>query len=162
MPKHTSVVVTGPADPDTGMLRTRVAKALIAAGLTSEADAFIDATNPIKDNPEALTAATHDWVTLEGVASVASAAPIGGLASPLPGAPRWQYAVVNLGMFNSPERMGETLAVAGANGWELVTIYDKTSNWWTAMEKGFMLLKRPVPNDVTPDQWCVTINQTML
>lgn len=161
MPKHAFITVTVPADADTGMLRARVAKTLKAAGLASEADAYIEQTNPVKNDPDELAAATRDWVNLEGAASVASSASTDSLAAPLPGAPRWQYAVVNLGMFNSPERMSETLATAGANGWELVTIYDKTSNWWVAMEKGFMLLKRPVPDGVTPDRWCLSINKTI-
>ena len=42
---------------------------------------------------------------------------------------RWQYALVNVGMFQSRERMAATLDAAGANGWELVTVYDKASNW---------------------------------
>lgn len=46
---------------------------------------------------------------------------------------------------HSPDRMASVLAVAGENGWELVSIYDKSSNWFQGFEKGFMLLKRPVP-----------------
>lgn len=72
-----------------------------------------------------------------------------------PSVPKWQYAVVNVGMFNSPERMADVLAQAGSSGWELVTVYDKASNWFAGMEKGFMLFKRPVPRGTTPLSWCV-------
>ena len=51
--------------------------------------------------------------------------------------------------------MQEVLATAGANGWELVGVYDKASKGLNGMERGFMLLKRPVPDDVEPDEWCV-------
>lgn len=45
-------------------------------------------------------------------------------------------------------------------GWELITIYDKASNWMQGMEKGFMLLKRPVAPEtkLEDDEWCKTIN----
>ena len=33
---------------------------------------------------------------------------------------------------------------------------DKQSNWFD-MEKGFLLMKRPVPAGVTPKQWCITV-----
>jgi hypothetical protein len=71
---------------------------------------------------------------------------------------RWQYAVVNLGMFNSADRMTGVLADAGHAGWELVTIFDKSSNWFASMEKGFMLLKREVPTDVDPGEWCIQVS----
>lgn len=73
---------------------------------------------------------------------------------------RWQYGVVNIGMFASMDRMEEVLAAAGEQGWELITIYDKSSNWFANMEKGFMLLKRPVPAGVrlTEPEWCITIS----
>lgn len=173
MPKYNSVTVTIPAEADTGMVRTRVAKALTAADLAGEADAYIAATNMIREDPDALIAATRDWVNIEGADEVAASSTpfttsatskdnsLRGLVAPIPGAPRWQYAVINIGMFNTPERISETLGIAGANGWELVTVYDKSSNWSTAMEKGFMLLKRPVPDGLTPDTWCLMINRTM-
>jgi hypothetical protein len=68
---------------------------------------------------------------------------------------RWQYAVVNTGSFNSPERMAAVLGSAGRVGWELVTVYDKASNWFQGMEKGFMLLRRAVPAGVEPKAWSV-------
>jgi hypothetical protein len=68
--------------------------------------------------------------------------PLEGIAS------RWQYAVVNTGSFNSQERMRTVLGNAGQSGWELTTVYDKSSNWLQGMEKGFMLMRRPVPEGV--------------
>lgn len=78
------------------------------------------------------------------------------LAQRMPGAQRWQYAIVNTGAFKSADRMTEVLATAGASGWELISVYDKASNWLGGLEKGFMMLKRPVPDDVEPDEWCIT------
>lgn len=81
---------------------------------------------------------------------------------PLEGAEqRWQYAVVNTGSFGTADRLNTVLASAGRAGWELVTIYDKASNWFRGIEKGFMMMKRPVPAGVTPDRWCIHITQTM-
>ena len=77
-------------------------------------------------------------------------------AQPMPGAPRWQYAVVRIGSFNSLDRMNATLRDAGRHGWELVAVYDKTSNW-SGLEQGFMLLKRPVPDGVEPQAWSITV-----
>ena len=39
-------------------------------------------------------------------------------------------------------------------------VYDKASNWFTGMEKGFILLKRPVAPSVhlSDDEWCITMN----
>jgi hypothetical protein len=68
---------------------------------------------------------------------------------------RWQYATVNTGMFNSAERLTEVLGEAGRVGWELVTVYDKSSNWFGGMEKGFMLLRREVPDGVEPEAWSI-------
>ena len=170
MPRHPDVTVSLPVDADTGILRSRVQKALSQAGFEAAATEYIQETNPLRENPEALMAATRDWVTIEGADAVAAAAstnhPSSGALSDLATPPlgdhpaRWQYAVVNVGMFRSPERMGEILATAGAHGWELVTVYDKASNWFSGMEKGFMLMKRPVPVGVTPDHWCLMLNQT--
>lgn len=64
---------------------------------------------------------------------------------------RWQYRVVNIGMFNAPERMALVLGKLGSQGWELVNVYDKSSNWLTGMEKGFVLFKRPVAPGAHPE-----------
>jgi hypothetical protein len=64
---------------------------------------------------------------------------------------RWQYRVVNVGMFNAADRLAAVLGLMGENGWELVGIYDKSSNWLSGMEKGFALFKRPVLDGSMPD-----------
>jgi len=73
---------------------------------------------------------------------------------------RWQYGVINIGAYNATERTQAVLGQAGANGWQLVSIYDKASNWQSGMEKGFMLLRKPVPAGVRLDdaEWCMTIS----
>jgi hypothetical protein len=63
-------------------------------------------------------------------------------------------------MFNTHQRWADVLGEAGRLGWELVQVYDKSSNWWTGMEKGFMLLRRQVPQGVEPIAWSVQISQT--
>lgn len=63
---------------------------------------------------------------------------------------RWQYTVVNLGSFFAGDRLVRHLGQLGADGWELVTIYDKSSNWIKGFEKGFALFKRPVPSGTSP------------
>lgn len=74
--------------------------------------------------------------------------------------PRWQYGVVAIGMFGAFERLRNTLGVLGADGWELVTVYDKASNWLNGMEHGFMLFKRPVPagQKLPDEQWVIAVN----
>ena len=79
------------------------------------------------------------------------------LGQPPDGVPRFQHAIINVGTFNNADRMAQVLATASRAGWELVTIYDKASNWVGGWEKGFMLLKRPVPEGTSPQEWCVTI-----
>jgi hypothetical protein len=78
----------------------------------------------------------------------------------LGGAPRWQYGIVALGSFGTFERMSGALGELGQHGWELVTVYDKASNWMASLEKGFMLLKRPVPpgQRLGDDKWCIAVN----
>ncbi|MCB0955402.1 MAG: hypothetical protein KDB06_01470 [Ilumatobacter sp.] len=48
-------------------------------------------------------------------------------------------------------------------GWQLVGIYDKQSNWSANIEKGFMLLRKPVQPGarLAADQWCITFSMTM-
>ena len=78
------------------------------------------------------------------------------LSSRLPGTGQWQYAVIGLGVFNAADRMQRVLGLAGEYGWELVAVYDKTSNWFAGLEKGFMLFKRAVPEGVDARGfWCV-------
>lgn len=82
--------------------------------------------------------------------------------TPLSGDIRFQYAVVNMGSFNTAERMTKVLGQAGEAGWELVTTLDKSSNWWQGFEKGFLLMKRPVPDGVEVESWCLTISMTAI
>ncbi|MDY7102993.1 MAG: hypothetical protein S0880_17575 [Actinomycetota bacterium] len=129
------------------------------------AERYLVQTEAVRSHPDALLAATRDWVTLhiEAGSTVAPAmdpiahGPLADLTEDLGSSLRWQYAIVNVGMFHSAERMGSALAAAGAHGWELVTIYDKASNGWAELEKGFLLLKRQVPPGVAPRQWCYVL-----
>ena len=72
---------------------------------------------------------------------------------------RFQYRIVGLGTFNVAEKMVGTFAHLGSNGWELVGIFDKSSNWITAYEKGFALFKREVPEGVEPEGPWAEFNQ---
>lgn len=56
-----------------------------------------------------------------------------------------------MGMFNAADRMADSFGALGAEGWELVALHDKSSNWLTSMEKGFAVFKRAVPDDAEPD-----------
>ena len=73
------------------------------------------------------------------------------------GIQRWQYTVVNIGVFKSVDRMAAMLGNLGAEGWELAATMDKQSNWFSGMEKGFLLFKRPVPPGRNPPHWCITV-----
>ena len=76
--------------------------------------------------------------------------------------PFWQFAVINVGMFRATDRFQRALGAAASQGWELVGVYDKASNWLSGMEKGFILLKRQVPPGVRlrEDDWCITLNMS--
>ena len=63
---------------------------------------------------------------------------------------RYQYKIVNLGMFDAMDRMLSSFAELGAEGWQLVATYDKASNWFQGMEKGFLLFMRVVPPGEEP------------
>jgi len=63
---------------------------------------------------------------------------------------RWQYRIVSLRMCKQAERLTSALGALGSDGWELVAVYDKASNWLSGMEKGFALFKRPVPSGAEP------------
>jgi hypothetical protein len=86
--------------------------------------------------------------------------PMAVLMEPLGSVQRYQYAVVSIGMYRSPERMGDFLSLGGMHGWRLLAVYDKSSNWWGGMEKGFLVLMREVPEGVEPRQWCIIIRHT--
>jgi hypothetical protein len=72
--------------------------------------------------------------------------------------PQFQYRVINIGSFSSAERMQHALGDSGKDGWELISVYDKSTNWFAGMEKGFMLFKRSVAPGTTlrPEEWCET------
>jgi hypothetical protein len=72
--------------------------------------------------------------------------------------PRFQYRVINIGSFTSVARMQQALGESGKDGWELISVYDKSSNWFIGLEKGFMLFKRSVARGTTlrPEEWCET------
>jgi hypothetical protein len=76
--------------------------------------------------------------------------------------PLWQFAVINIGSFRAAGRFQRALGAAASQGWELVGVYDKASNWLSGMEKGFILLKRQVPAGVRlrEDEWCISLNLT--
>ena len=80
-----------------------------------------------------------------------------GVATSSEHAVRWQYAVVSLGAFGAVGRLTKTLGHLGSEGWELVHVYDKASNWFNGMEKGFALFKRLIPPGQEPDDgtWAV-------
>jgi hypothetical protein len=66
---------------------------------------------------------------------------------------RWQYQIVNLGTFGVADRMANAFGVLGSQGWELVALHDKASNWLGGMEKGFAVFKREVVDGEEPDWW---------
>src|SRR5690554_5898232 len=72
---------------------------------------------------------------------------------------RWQYGVVGIGSFRTLELMRAVLGHLGAEGWELVTVYDKAANWLQGYEQGFVLMKRPVPPGARLDEneWCIAV-----
>ncbi|MEZ5381592.1 MAG: hypothetical protein R2754_07320 [Microthrixaceae bacterium] len=94
--------------------------------------------------------------TAEAAAAAASLAASTELTERLdPNGDRWQYAVVNTGALNTSTRLTNVLSATGQAGWELVTIYDKSSNWFAGIENGFMLLRRRVPRGVEPESWAI-------
>ena len=72
---------------------------------------------------------------------------------------RWQYAIIQPRNVKRWTECGPCSA-HWARGLGDRAMYDKQSNWMTGMEKGFVLLKRPVSPGVTvaDDEWCVTIS----
>ena len=69
-----------------------------------------------------------------------------------------QFAVINIGSFRAVDRLQRALGLAASEGWDLVAIYDKASNWLQGMEKGFILLKPPVPagQRLRDEEWCIS------
>ena len=63
---------------------------------------------------------------------------------------RWQYRIVGIGT-DAARNLGITLSYFGQRGWELQTVFDKSSFWWEGIETGFVLFKRPVPVGAEPE-----------
>ena len=90
-------------------------------------------------------------------ASAASLAPVEGSTPPLrrwaEGFRAWLWEAPVLAVLVVG---AGALAHLGEHGWELIGVYDKSSNWWQGMEKGFALFKRSVADGEEPDGgWCV-------
>jgi hypothetical protein len=64
----------------------------------------------------------------------------------------WQYQIIDLGLFSAAERMTSAFGVLGSEGWELITVFDKSSNWIAGGEKGFAIFKRRVPAGIEPEE----------
>ena len=167
-PLFPDIKVELPPDATNHDIALKVVRALKDAGQKHAVKPYVQATQGFRKEPDAYLEEARRWVCLEEAPVVeapvvvspgSSCADLAILAEPVGSPNRWQYAIANVGMFRSPARMGEVLATAGAHGWELVTVYDKASNWLAGMEKGFMLLKRMVPEGTTPTQWCYVISQ---
>ena len=86
-PRHPEVVVTVPIDADSGLVRSRVQKALGAAGHDAEAQAYLDETDELRSSPTELVRASRSWVTIEedvtrpGVAPARPAPPVPNAAA---------------------------------------------------------------------------------
>ena len=99
-------------------------------------------------------AAFHSRQTQKAESAAARSAALRELTEPFStDDDRWQYLVVNTGAFNTASRLTDVLSATGRAGWELVTIYDKSSNWLAGIENGFMLLRRRVPPGIEPANW---------
>jgi hypothetical protein len=63
---------------------------------------------------------------------------------------RWQYRIVDVGS-DAARNLGITLSYFGQRGWELQTVFDKSSALFEGLETGFVLFKRPVLVGDEPD-----------
>ncbi|MEY3640329.1 MAG: hypothetical protein RLZZ199_134 [Actinomycetota bacterium] len=61
---------------------------------------------------------------------------------------KFQYQIIDLGIFNVPDKIEKTFGHLGQNGWELVGVFDKASNWLKGHERGFAIFKREVGDEV--------------
>jgi hypothetical protein len=91
---------------------------------------------PQKSRSELIREIRGQKSPLKSAATARGRTPEEVLGSRLEDAVQWQYAVINLGIFNSALRMQRVLGLAGEHGWELVAVYDKASNWLSGLEKG--------------------------
>jgi hypothetical protein len=65
-------------------------------------------------------------------------------------------------MFATSQRLVTVLGAMGSDGWELVNVYDKASNWIAGTEKGFILFKRSVAPGDEPLEglWAVEVDKS--
>ena len=59
----------------------------------------------------------------------------------------WEYRAVAVGGFNSVTEFQTALDRMGGQGWELVTVTDKASNWLGGTDKVIAVFKRYHPAD---------------
>lgn len=162
MPRFPELVVEIATDHSSERIVENVA-ALLSTSKRAPVDQFRAEASRLSHARAPLIALARDWVTIREVdrslpPPSASDPRFVDLLEDLDVVERWQYAVVNTGMFNTAERLDAMLAAAGSAGWELIGVYDKASNWWQGMEKGFAILRRRVPDGHHPRRWCYTIN----
>lgn len=56
----------------------------------------------------------------------------------------FEYHLVNIGAYNTEDRLRASLADLGSSGWKLVHALDKSSNWIGGKEKVFLIFMREV------------------
>jgi len=71
-PKFPDITVELPTGADTGVLRTRTQKALLAAGKPDDAKLYVEETKSVAADPGAVVALTRAWVAIEGDVDVAA------------------------------------------------------------------------------------------
>ncbi|WP_157789679.1 hypothetical protein [Candidatus Microthrix parvicella] len=143
------------------LLSSRVQDVVLVDAETLEIDGStfrIDPPDDAEDFFAAVRSQATEIVHAQEAAATRSAA-LNELTEPFGSAgDRWQYAVVSTGAFNTSARLTYILSATGRAGWELVTVYDKASNWLPGIENGFMLLRRRVPAGVEPASWAIQYN----
>ncbi len=143
------------------LLRSRVQDVVLVDAESLEIDGTIFRIDPPEDAADFLAAVRVQATEISHAAEAAAtrSAALNELTEPFDAADdRWQYAVVSTGAFNTSPRLTNILSATGRAGWELVTIYDKSSNWLPGIENGFMLLRRRVPAGVEPASWAIQYN----
>lgn len=56
----------------------------------------------------------------------------------------YEYHLVNIGAYNTEDRLRDSLDNLGSSGWKLVHALDKSSNWIGGKEKVFLIFMREV------------------
>jgi muconolactone delta-isomerase len=54
----------------------------------------------------------------------------------------YEYHLVNIGAYDTEDRLRASLDSLGSSGWKLVHALDKSSNWLGGMEKVFLIFMR--------------------